>query len=84
VEISSVIFLVFGLFIGVEEAIDLLEAPYWGGLGLRPMGPIGDGVGLPWDWGAKAILGSDFHFGQGLFKPKQHSLSYPLFKDRIK
>ena len=31
------------------------------------------------DWGAKVILGGDFHFGRGLFKLKQHSLLLPLW-----
>ena len=38
-----------------------------GGLSPWPMGLIGNGVGPLWDCGAKAILGSNFHFGQELF-----------------
>ena len=74
--ISSVIFLVFGLFIGVEEAIDVSEALYWGVESLVNGGPIGRWSGSLLDWGAKAILGSDFHFGRWLFKLKQHSLCF--------
>ena len=44
-----------------------------GALSPWPVGPIGDGVGPFWDWGARAILGSDLHFGRGLFKPKQQT-----------
>ena len=64
--ISLVIFLVFGLFIGVEEAIDISEALYWGA------GPLANGgrMAMEWVpfwigerrpfWGATSILGEGF------------------------
>ena len=56
---------VFGLFIGVEEAIDVSEALYWGVEPLANGGRLGDGVDLlrigerrPF-WGATSILSDD-------------------------
>ena len=64
--ISLVILLVFGLFIGVEEAIDVSEALYWGVESSVSGGRLGDGVGPSWIgermpfWGATSILGDGF------------------------
>ena len=54
-----------------------------GALGPWPLGPIGDGVGPLWDWGVRAIFGSDFHFGRGLFKPKQHLGALECHRGRL-
>ena len=82
--ISSVIFLVFGLFIGVEEAIDISEALYWGA------GSLDNGGDWRWS-GSPFRLGSEGHFGERLpfwarafFEAKTTFFTLPVVRRRAK